>query len=59
MSECKAALSGSHVAVTRALDHLDRGDTDLAKIALRVEERRLRRLLVMLRPADEPEERAA
>ena len=47
MSECKAALAGSHAAVARALEELDAGHTSEAKLILRIEERRLRRLVAM------------
>lgn len=59
MSERKAALAGSHVAVTRALDYLDRDDTAAARLELRIEERRLRRLIAMRIPATQGDGRHA
>ena len=40
MSECRAVLIGTAVALKRALVELDAGHTDEAKLIMRIEERR-------------------
>jgi hypothetical protein len=59
VSECRVALNATAVALNRALVELDAGHTDEAKLIMRIEERRLRKLVAMRVPSVRPAQQRA